>query len=90
MNIKPIGERLVLKSVKKENKTTSGIIIPDSEQEKPEFAEIVALSKEVEDKSIVSIGDKVIYTKYKGTTLKDGDEEYIVIDMEDILAIVEE
>lgn len=90
MKISPIGERVVLKSVKAESKTLSGIIIPETNQEKPVFAEVVALSNEVENKELFEIGDKVLYTKYKGTTITDGDEEYIVINLEDILAIVEE
>ncbi|EHR33428.1 hypothetical protein HMPREF9709_01176 [Helcococcus kunzii ATCC 51366] len=90
MKINPIGERVLLKSVKAESKTLSGIIIPETNQEKPVFAEVVAFSKEVENKELFEIGDKVLYTKYKGTTINDGDEEYIVINLEDILAIVEE
>lgn len=89
MQIRPIGERLVLKSIKKEEKTLSGILMPDSAVEKPEYAEVVAISKEIENKNI-KISDKVVYTKYKGTSIKDGDDEYILIDFEDILGVVEE
>ncbi|MDO4605118.1 MAG: co-chaperone GroES [Helcococcus sp.] len=89
MKIRPIGERLVLKAIKKEEKTSSGILMPDSAIEKPEYAEVVAIAKEIEDKNI-KINDKVVYTKYKGTSIKDGDEEYILIDFEDILGIIEE
>lgn len=90
MKISPIGERVVLKSVKAESKTLSGIIIPETNQEKPVFAEVVAFSNEVGNKELFEIGDKVLYTKYKGTTLTNGDDEYIVIDLDDILAIIEE
>lgn len=89
MKIRPIGERLVLKAIKKEEKTSSGILMPDSAIEKPEYAEVVAIAKEIEDKNI-KINDKVVYTKYKGTFIKDGDEEYILIDFEDILGVIEE
>lgn len=89
MKIRPIGERLVLKAIKKEEKTSSGILMPDSAIEKPEYAEVVAIAKEIEDKNI-KINDKVVYTKYKGTSIKDGDEEYILIDFEDILGVIEE
>lgn len=90
MKIHPIGERLVLRSIKSEATTISGIIIPDGSKEKPVFAEIISISKDLDDKSFLKIGDKVIYTKFKGSVIKDNDEEYIVIDLQDILAIVEE
>lgn len=89
MKIRPIGERLVLKAIKKEEKTSSGILMPDSAVEKPVYAEVVAISKEIEDKNI-KVNDKVVYTKYKGTSIKDGDEEYILIDLEDVLGVIEE
>lgn len=89
MIIKPIGQRLVLKELHKEEKTSSGIIMPDSAVEKPDFAEVVDLSKDL-DTDLIKKGDKVLYTKYKGTKLKDGDDNYIVIDFEDVLAVVEE
>lgn len=89
MNIKPIGKRVVLKTVKKEEKTVSGIILSEKEVEKPEFAEVVAISSEVKYENSIKAGDKVIYTKYKGALIKDGEVEFIVIDFEDILAVVE-
>lgn len=90
MNIKPIGKRVVLKSIKKEDKTASGIIMPNSAVEQPVYAEVISISKEVEDENIIKVSDKVVYTKYKGTTIKDGEDEYILIDLEDVLGIVEE
>nr|WP_276938701.1 co-chaperone GroES [Helcococcus sueciensis] len=89
MKIRPIGKRLVLKTIKKEEKTFSGILMPDSAVEKPVYAEVIAVSKEIEDENI-KVGDRVIFTKYKGTEIKDGDEEYILIDIEDVLGVVEE
>lgn len=89
MNIKPIGKRVVLKSIKVEDKTSSGIILTDKEVEKPEFAEVMEISAEVKYENSVKVGDKVIYTKYKGTKVKDGEDEYIVIDFEDILAVIQ-
>lgn len=90
MKIKPIGDRLVLKSLKKQEKTISGIIIPDSSKEIPVFAEVIEISKDIENINDIKIGDKVLYAKYKSTTIKDKDEEYIVINKDDILAIIEE
>lgn len=89
MKIRPIGKRLVLKTIKKEEKTSSGILMPDSAVEKPVYAEVISVSKEIEDENI-KVGDRVIYTKYKGTEIKDGEEEYILIDIEDVLGVVEE
>lgn len=90
MKIKPIGQRIVLKTLKKEEKTVSGILILDSSKEKPVFAEVVEISKDIENMNDINIGDKVLYTKYKGTTIQNNDEEYIVIDKDDVLAIIEE
>ena len=89
MKIRPIGDRLVLKSIKKEEKTSSGILMPDSAVEKPVYAEVVAISSEIKDKNI-KVNDKVVYSKYKGTSIKDEDEEYILIDLEDVLGVIEE
>lgn len=89
MRIKPIGKRVVLKVLEKEEKLVSGILLPDSSVEKPDYAEVLEISKDIEDENILKIGDKVVYTKYKGTTIKDSEDEFIVIDLEDILGIVE-
>ncbi|MFM1515175.1 co-chaperone GroES [Helcococcus ovis] len=90
MKIKPIGNRLVLKSLKKQEKTISGIIIPESSKETPVFAEVIEISKDLENLNDIKLGDRVLYTKYKATIVKEKEEEYIVIDKEDILAIIEE
>lgn len=89
MRLKPIGNRLVLKKFKSVEKTPSGIIMPTSEQEKPDYAEILEISEDLSEKKF-RLGDKVIYTKYAGTLFKDGDDELIIIEDKDILAIVEE
>ncbi len=89
MKLKPLGNRLVLKKLESEVKTASGIALPSSAQEKPDYAEVVALSSSLEKDGDVKIKDRVIYSKYSGTEVKDGDEEYIIIKIDDILAIVE-
>lgn len=94
MNIKPLGDRVVLKQLEAEEKTKSGIVLPTNAKEKPAQAEIVAVGPgKIEDgKKIemsVKVGDKVIYSKYAGTEVKLDDQEYIVLKEEDILAIVE-
>ncbi len=94
MKLVPLGDRVVLKQVEAEEKTTkSGIVLPGQAQEKPQQAEVVAVGpggvvdgKEV--KMEVAVGDKVIYSKYSGNEVKLDDEEYIIVKQSDILAIV--
>ena len=94
MNMKPLGERVILKHLEAEEKTKSGIILPDSAKEKPQEALVVAVGpgKEVDGKRTpmqVKEGDKVIYSKYAGTEVKFEDEEYTIVEQNDIIAIVE-
>jgi len=93
--IKPLYNNVLLKKVEASNKTTSGIIISQKE-ENEEYAVVVATSGDKEVKVNDKIyqmplkkGDKVMYKKYSGTDVKDHDEEYILIKAEDILAIVD-
>ena len=93
MRLVPLGDRVVLKELKAEETTTSGIVLPGQAQEKPQQAEVVAVGPgTVEDgkevKMEVSVGDQVIYSKYSGTDVKLDDEEYIIVKQSDILAIV--
>ena len=87
MNLKPLGERVVIKAVEPEETTASGIILPGSAQEQPQMAEIVAISEEIESTELKE-KDRVIFSKYAGTEVKLDGEEYIVLKLEDILAIV--
>ena len=90
MNLKPLGDRVVLKQCEAEETTKSGIILTSSAQEKPQEAEVVAVGPGTEDvKMEVSVGQKVIYSKYAGTNVKMEEEEYIIVKQSDILAIVE-
>lgn len=94
MTLKPLGDKVVLQHVKAEEKTSSGIILPDSAKEKPQEAVVVAVGpgKEVDGKVTamqVKKGDKVIYSKYAGTNVKLEETEYVVVSQTDIIAIVE-
>lgn len=93
MNLKPIGERVVIKKVEAKKTTASGIVLPESAQEKPQYAEVVAISDDIlnddKKKDSIKVGDKVIYSQYSGTEVKLDEEEYIVIKYTDILAVVE-
>ena len=94
MKLNPLGERIVIRKLEKEEKTASGIVLPTSAQEQPQYAEVVAISDKVgndEDfKDSLSVGDRVIYSKYAGTEVKLDGSEYIVIKLEDVLAVVSE
>ncbi len=94
MTIKPLSDRVVIKSVEAEETTKSGIILTASAQEKPQIAEVVAVGpggivdgKEV--KMTLKVGDKVLYGKYSGTDVKVDGVEYKIVRQDDILAIVE-
>ena len=93
MKLVPLGDRVVLKQLEAEETTNSGIVLPGQAQEKPQQAEVIAVGpggvvdgKEV--KMEVTVGDKVIYSKYSGTEVKLDGEEYIIVKQSDILAIV--
>ena len=90
MKLVPLADRVVLKQLEAETKIKTGIILTSSAQEKPQEAEVVAVGPGTEDvKMEVSVGQKVIYSKYAGTNVKMEEEEYIIVKQSDILAIVE-
>lgn len=94
MNIKPLGDRVVIKRVEAEETTKSGIVLPGSAKEQPQLAEVMAVGPGgvVEGKEVVmevKVGDKVIFSKYAGTEVKFDGEEYTILRQNDILAIVE-
>ena len=93
MKLAPLGDRVVLKQLVAEETTKSGIVLPGTEKEKPQQAEVVAVGpggvvdgKEV--KMEVKAGDQVIYSKYAGTEVKLEEDEYIIVKQSDILAII--
>ncbi len=90
MTIKPLADRVLLKSVEAEETTASGIILAASAQEKPEVSEVVAVGPGTEKNPMtVKVGDKVIISKYSGTQVKLDGTEYTISEIKDILAIVE-
>ncbi len=91
MNIKPLGDRVVVKVLDVEERTQSGIVLPDTAKEKPQQGEIVAVGPTAAEKAgfDLKVGDKVIYSKYGGMTVKNQGEEYLILNCEnDILAVV--
>ena len=94
MNIKPLGDRVVIKKLEAETTTKSGILLTGTAKEQPQEAEVVAIGPGamVEGKRVpmdVVAGNKVLYSKYAGTDVKVDGEEYIILKQDDILAIVE-
>ena len=87
MIIKPLGERVLIKQTEQEEVTKSGIVLPGiASKEKPIIGEVLAVGKKIEE---VSVGDKVIFEKYAGTEVKDGEETYLILEKDNVLAIVE-
>lgn len=90
MTIKPLADRVLLKQVKAEETTASGLILAASAQEKPEVSEVVAVGPGTEKNPMtVKVGDKVIISKYSGTQVKVDGEEYIITEVKEVLAVVE-
>lgn len=87
MKFKPLGARVVLKEVEREQTTDSGIVLPDTAQQKPQMAEVVAVGAHEDVK--VSVGDVVVVRKYSGTEVELDGEEHQIVDAEDILGVVE-
>ncbi|MGI6150141.1 MAG: co-chaperone GroES [Firmicutes bacterium] len=95
MNIKPLADRVVLKVLEAEEKTASGIVLPDTAKEKPQQGKVLAVGpgKVADDgKAIpmsVKVGDTVLFAKYAGTEVKYKGEELLILKESDILAVVE-
>ncbi|WP_414528866.1 co-chaperone GroES [Nodularia chucula] len=93
--VKPLGDRVFVKVSAPEEKTAGGLFLPDNAQEKPQVGEVVALGpgKRNDDGSRqeldIKTGDKVLYSKYAGTDIKLGTEEYVLLSEKDILAVVD-
>ena len=95
ISIKPLEDRIVIQQLEAEKTTASGLVIPDTAKEKPQEGKVVAVGAgRVDDKGNripvdVQEGDVVIYSKYGGTEVKIGGEEYLVLSARDVLAVVE-
>ncbi|MGO0576653.1 co-chaperone GroES [Ornithinimicrobium panacihumi] len=94
VSIKPLEDRIVVKSVEAEQTTASGLVIPDTAKEKPQEGEVLAVGPgRIDDNGNrvpmdVKTGDRVIYSKYGGTEVKYGGQEYLILSARDVLAIV--
>ncbi len=95
VNIKPLEDRIVVKALDAEQTTASGLVIPDTAKEKPQEGEVIAVGpgrfNDDGDERIpmdISVGDRVIYSKYGGTEIKYSGEEFLILSGRDVLAIV--
>lgn len=89
VNIKPLLDRVLVKSAEAEEKTATGIIIPDTAKEKPMEGTVIAVGPGKKDEPMtVKAGDKVLYGKYSGTEINVGDEKYLIMRESDIYAII--
>lgn len=93
MNIKPLGDRVVIKKVEAKEKTKSGIVLPSSAKEQPQMAEVIAIGEGITNdekkKDQLKVGDKVIFSQYAGTEIKIDDKEVTIVKLNDILAVLE-
>ena len=96
MNLKPLGDRVIVKAIEEEETTASGIVLPDTAKEKPQKGKVIAVGDgswdEDGEKRIpldVAEGDEVLYSKYGGTEVKYSGEEVLILSARDVLAVVE-
>ena len=95
MKLQPVDERVVIKPLEETEKKVGSIIIPETAKERPQIGEIIALGDDVPKKEggkllseILKVGDKVVYSKYGGTEIKIEDEEFLIVNRSDILAVI--
>jgi chaperonin GroES len=94
INIKPLGDRVVVEPIEQEQTTASGIILPETAKEKPQEGKVLAIGpgrRDDDGKRVamdVAVGDNVLYAKYAGTEVKLGDKKLLILKESDILAIV--
>jgi chaperonin GroES len=95
MKIRPLGDRILVKRIKEEDKTKGGIIIPDTAKEKPQEGKVVAVGKgkAIEAGKLtapdVKAGDRILFGKYSGSEVKLDDEEHLILREDDILGVLE-
>ena len=95
MSLKPLNDRVLVKRLESEERTASGLYIPDTAKEKPSKGEVVAVGPGKRDEAgkllpmDVKVGDRVLFGKYSGQTVKVGGEEFLVMREEDIMGVVE-
>ncbi|MEX2445447.1 MAG: co-chaperone GroES [Alkalispirochaeta sp.] len=89
MTVKPLGDRILVKMEREEEKTKGGLFIPETAQEKTQVGDVVAVGTD-DEQITVKKGDRVMFDKYAGTTVKIGDDDHLILTMSDVLAVVED
>jgi len=94
MNLKPLGDKIIVELLESANKSKGGIILPDTAKEKPQEAKVISVGsgKTLANGKVVApevkAGDKIIFGKYSGSEVKVDDKEYLIIDSDDVLAVI--
>lgn len=88
MTVKPLADRVLVKTEKTESKTASGIIIPETAQETTQIAKVVAIGDD-QEKIKVKVGERVLYDKYAGTKIKVDGDDMLILKAQDLVAIIE-
>jgi chaperonin GroES len=90
MKVKPLDDRVLVEVAVEEEKTASGIIIPDTAKEKPRMGTVIAVGTDEDLQDHIKVGDKILFAKYGGEDITVGDDEYKIIQRGDILAVLED
>ena len=89
INLKPLADRVIVEAAPAEEKTASGIIIPDTAKEKPQKGKVIAIGTGKKDEPLtVKVGDTVLYGKYSGTEIQVDGKEYLIMRENDIFAVI--
>ncbi len=88
--LEPLGNRVLVKILEQEERTKGGIYLPETAKEKPQQARVIAIGEEAQEELSLEVGDVVIFPKYSGTEVRMDDEEYLILNADDVLAKVVE
>ena len=90
MKVKPLDDRVLVEVAVEEEKTASGIIIPDTAKEKPRMGKVVAVGTDEDLQELIKVGDNILFAKYGGEDITVGTDEYKIVQRGDILAVIED
>jgi len=90
MKVKPLDDRVLVEVAVEEEKTASGLIIPDTAKEKPRMGKVVAVGTDEDLQEIIKVGDNILFAKYGGEDITVGNDEYKIVQRGDILAVIED
>ncbi len=90
MKVKPLDDRVLVEVAVEEEKTASGLIIPDTAKEKPRMGKVVAVGTDEDLQEIIKVGDNILFAKYGGEDITVGNNEYKIVQRGDILAVIED